>query len=111
MYKRFLNNNDYIGIITEEALLQLIRGKEARLAQAEEAAESSIIEYLIDNYEIEQVLAVGKNLMEYNKQIIYPVGTHFYHNGQIYENITLNKRLQSSSTSCVLAGVHRLHSR
>ena len=60
MYKRFLNNNDYIGIITEEALLQLIRGKEARLAQAEEAAESSIIEYLIDNYEIEQVLAVGK---------------------------------------------------
>ena len=64
MYKRFLNNNDYIGIITEEALLQLIRGKEARLAQAEEAAESSIIEYLIDNYEIEQVLAVGKNLME-----------------------------------------------
>jgi hypothetical protein len=53
MYKRFLNNNDYIGIITEEALLQLIRGKEARLAQAEEAAESSIIEYLIDNYEIE----------------------------------------------------------
>ena len=87
MYKRFLNNNDYIGIITEEALLQLIRGKEARLAQAEEAAESSIIEYLIDNYEIEQVLAVGKNLMEYNKQIIYPVGTHFYHNGQIYETL------------------------
>ena len=57
MYKRFLNNNDYIGIITEEALLQLIRGKEERLAQAEEAAESSIIEYLIDNYEIEQVVS------------------------------------------------------
>ena len=53
MYKRFLNNNDYIGIITEEALLQLIRGNEERLAQAEEAAESSVIEYLIDNYEIE----------------------------------------------------------
>ena len=87
MYKRFLNNNDYIGIITEEALLQLIRGKEARLAQAEEAAESSIIEYLIDNYEIEQVLAVGKNLMAYNKQIIYPVGAHFYHNGKIYETL------------------------
>ena len=73
MYKRFLNNNDYIGIVTEEALLQLIRGKEERLAQAEEAAESSIIEYLIDNYEIEQVLAVGKNLMAYNKQIIFPL--------------------------------------
>lgn len=85
MYKRFLNNNDYIGIITEEALLQLIRGNEERLAQAEEAAESSVIEYLIDNYEIEQVLTIGKNLMRYNPQIIYPVGAHFYNEGKIWE--------------------------
>ena len=87
MYKRFLNNNDYIGIITEEALLQLIRGNEERLAQAEEAAESSIVEYLIDNYEIEKVLNEGKVIMEYNKQIVYPVGAHFYHNGKIWEAI------------------------
>lgn len=85
MYKRFLNNNDYIGIITEEALLQLIRGNEERLSQAEEAAEESIIEYLIDNYQIEETLAVGKNLMEYNRQIIYPVGAHFYKDGKIWE--------------------------
>lgn len=87
MYKRFLNTNDYIGIITEEALLQLIRGNEERLSQVEEAAEASIIEYLIDNYEIEQVLAVGKSLTEYNKQITYPVGTHFYHDGKIWESM------------------------
>ena len=85
MYKRFLNNNDYIGIITEEALVQLIRGNEERLAQVEEAAESSIVEYLIDNYEIENVLAVGKNITQYNPQIIYPVGAHFYHEGKIWE--------------------------
>ncbi len=85
MYKRFLNNNDYIGIITEEALLQLIRGKEERLAQAEEAAEASIVEYLVDNYEIEQVLSIGKSLAQYNRQIVYPVGSHFYHNGKLYE--------------------------
>ena len=85
MYKRFLNNNDYIGIITEEALLQLIRGNEERLAQAEEAAESSVIEYLIDNYESEQVLTIGKNLMRYNPQIIYPVGAHFYNEWKIWE--------------------------
>ena len=85
MYKRYLNNNDYIGIITEEALEQLIRGNEERLAQAEEAAEASIVEYLIDNYEVEQVLAVGKNIAEYNRQIIYPVGAHFYHQGKMYE--------------------------
>ena len=87
MYKRYLNNNDYIGIITEEALEQLIRGNEERLAQAEEAAEASIVEYLVDNYEIEQVLNVGKNLMEYNKQIVYPVGAHFYKDGKIYESL------------------------
>lgn len=87
MYKRFLNNNDYIGIITEEALLQLIRGNEERLSQAEEAAEASIVEYLIDNYEIEKILAVGKNLIAYNKQIIYPVGVHFYKDGKIWETL------------------------
>ena len=56
MYKRFLNNADYLSIVTEEALSQLIRGREDRLAQAEEAAEQSIVEYLTDNYEIEKVL-------------------------------------------------------
>ena len=53
MYKRFLNNNDYLGIVTEEALEQLIRGNEERLGQAEEAAEASILEYLTENYEVE----------------------------------------------------------
>lgn len=87
MYQRFLNNNDYIGIITEEALSQLIRGNEERLSQAEEAAEESIIEYLVDNYMVEETLAQGKNIMPYNRHIIYPVGAHFYHEGKIYEAI------------------------
>ncbi len=85
MYKRFLNNNDYLGIITEEALSQLVRNKGERFSMAEEAAEASIIEYLTDNYEIEKELAVGKNLMEYNKQISYPAGAHFYKDGKIYQ--------------------------
>lgn len=85
MYKRFLNNNDYTSIVTEEGLAQLTRGNEERLSQAEEAAEASIIEYLTDNYEIENTLAVGKNLSEYNPQIIYPVGSHFYKDGKIWE--------------------------
>ncbi len=85
MYKRFLNNNDYIGIITEEALKQLIRGNEERLSQAEEAAEASIVEYLTDNYEVEKELMVGKTLVEYTPKITYPVGAHFYYNGKIYE--------------------------
>lgn len=83
MYQRFLNNNDYLGIVTEEALAQLIRGKEERLSQAEEAAEESVIEYLTDNYKIEECLAIGKNLRPYNPQITYPAGAHFILNDKI----------------------------
>lgn len=34
MYRRFLNNDDYLGIITPEALAQLTRGNDARFIQA-----------------------------------------------------------------------------
>lgn len=87
MYKRFLNNNDYLSIVTEEALEQLIRDKEIRLSQAEESAEESLLEYLSENYEVEKVLKVGKDLLSYNPQITYPVGAHFYLDGKIYKSI------------------------
>jgi hypothetical protein len=87
MYRRFLNNGDYIGIITEQALNDLIRGNEDRLSQAEEAAEASVIEYLTDNYEIEKTLATGKNIMEYNRQITYPAGSYFHRDGKIWETM------------------------
>ncbi len=91
MFPRFLNNNDYIGIVTEEALEQLIRGNEERLAQAEEAAEQSVLEYLTENYEVEAELAVGKNLLPYNPHITYPVGAHFYIEDKIYQTLrTIN---------------------
>lgn len=93
MYKRFLNNADYLSIVTEEALSQLIRDREERLAQAEEAAEASIVEYLTENYEIEKALAIGKNLLKYNEQTTYPVGAHFYLDNKIMEVIrTINGR-------------------
>lgn len=85
MYKRFLNNDDYLGIVTEEALDQLIRGNEIRLAQAEEAAEESVLEYLTENYEVEKALEIGKRLQEYNYQITYPAGAHFYVGNKIYK--------------------------
>ena len=43
MYRRFLNNDDYLGIITPEALAQLTRGNDARFIQAEESTEMSIV--------------------------------------------------------------------
>ena len=59
MYRRFLNNDDYLGIITPEALAQLTRGNDARFIQAEESAEMSIVEYLSENYEIEKELGIA----------------------------------------------------
>lgn len=85
MYKRFLNNLDYLSIVTEEALGQLVRNREARFAQAEEAAEASVLEYLNEKYMAEETLAIGKNLLPYNRQVTYPAGAHFYYNDKIYK--------------------------
>jgi len=41
MYRRFLNDNDYLSVISPEALSQITRGNAERLAQAEESAEMS----------------------------------------------------------------------
>lgn len=87
MYRRFLNNNDYLGIITPEILSQLTRNKEERFLQAEESAEISIIEYLSENYEIQEELNKGKYIAAYDRRITFPVGVHIYHEGQIHEVI------------------------
>lgn len=87
MYRRFLNNNDYLGIITQEALAQLTRGNDGRFVQAEESAEISIVEYLSENYEVEKELAKGKYIANYDRRITYPVGVHIYFEGQIHEVI------------------------
>lgn len=87
MYRRFLNNNDYLGIITQEALAQLTRGHNRRFVQAEESAETSIVEYLSENYEVEKELAKGKYIAEYDRRITYPVGVHIYFEGRIHEVI------------------------
>jgi len=87
MYLRFLNDNDYLGVITKDALLQMTRNNSERFLQAEESAEMSIIEYLSENYEIETELNKGKYIAEYNRQISYPVGVHLYYDDKIYEVI------------------------
>lgn len=85
MYRRFLNNDDYLSIITAEALTQITRGNTERMIQAEESAEMSIVEYLSENYEVEKELWRGKYIADYDRRISFPVGTHFYHDGQICE--------------------------
>lgn len=82
---RFLNNKDYLSIITSEGLQQLTRGIEERFVQAEQAAESVVIGYLSENYEIEDELNKGKRIQPYNRQITYPIGSYFYYEGEICE--------------------------
>ena len=87
MYRRFLNNSDYLGIITQESLSQITRDKPDTFIQAEEAAEMSIVEYLSENYEIEKELNKGKYIAEYDRKVTYPVGAHIYYEGKIHEVI------------------------
>ena len=87
MYRRFLNDTDYLGIITPEALAQMTRGNSERFVQAEESAEMSIVEHLSENYEIERELNKGKYIATYDRRITFPVGAHIYHEGVICEVI------------------------
>lgn len=87
MYRRFLNNSDYGGVITTEALSQMTRNNPECFIQAEESAEMSIIEYLSENYEIERELNQGKYIAEYDRRITFPSGAFIYVEGRIYEVI------------------------
>ena len=82
-----MNDTDYLGIITQEALSQMTRGNSDRFIQAEESAEMSIVEHLSENYEIERELGRGKYIAEYDRRITFPVGAHIYHEGTICEVI------------------------
>ncbi|WP_419510756.1 hypothetical protein [Alistipes sp.] len=87
MYRRFLNDGDYLGLITQEALSQMTRGYAERFVQAEESAEMSIVEYLSENYEVERELAKGKYIADYDRRITFPVGAYIYYEGKICEVI------------------------
>jgi len=87
MYRRFLNDSDYLGVITVESLAQMTRGNADRFIQAEESAEMSVIEYLSENYEIEKELNKGKYIAGYDRAITFPVGASIYYDDKIYEVI------------------------
>ncbi len=87
-YRRFLTNRDYLAIITEEGLEQLIREVPDRIPQAEMAAEMKMLEYLDQYYEIEKALAVGKSIRDYSYLISYPSGVYFKKNEVIYQSLT-----------------------
>jgi len=88
-YRRFLTDNDYMSIMTEEGFHDLIRGRHSRVVQAEKSAEMAILEYLKQHYEIEQTLAQGKFIADYNPQVTYPAGVYIRHDGNIYKTLLI----------------------
>ena len=87
MYQRFLNNKDYLGIITEDMFDQVTRGMQDRVIQAEQNAEMSMKEYLDNYYEIDEELARGKCIREYNPMVNYPPNVHFVKDDVIYKTL------------------------
>lgn len=86
-YLRFLTDKDYISIATEEHMKQLIRGNEDRIPQAEHRAEMKMLEYLDQYYEIEKILAIGKNIREYSHNITYPSGVYIRKDEDIFKTL------------------------
>lgn len=87
MYQRFLNNNDYLAIITEDLFDQVIHGNQDRIVHAEQSAEMSIKEYLENYYEIDEELAKGKCIREYDPMVNYPPNVHFVKENVIYKTL------------------------
>ena len=85
---RFLTKADYCEIINEETLDQIVKkDNEGKYKLAEDSAEMSIREYLTENYEIEAVLDLGKNIREYDRKFNYSVGAYFEMDGVPYRVI------------------------
>jgi len=87
-YHRFLTDNDYCSIATKEHISQLVRDMPERVPQAEQRAEMNFLEYLDQYYDIAKVLAVGKNIREYNVAVSYPGGVWIRKDEKIYRTLT-----------------------
>lgn len=87
-YLRFLTDKDYNCLATEEHMRQIIRDIPERVPQAEQRAEMQMLEYLDQYYEIERLLAVGKNIREYSPLVSYPAQVFIKKDEEIFKTLT-----------------------
>lgn len=88
MYLRFLNNNDYAGVMSQRAQDQMVRDRgDSLYAEIEITAETLVRDYLTEHYDIDYELNVGKYIAGYMPEvnITYPSGVHMYIDGDIYQ--------------------------
>lgn len=67
---------------------QIIRDIPERVPQAEQRAEMQMLEYLDQYYEIEKLLAVGKNIREYSSLVSYPAQVYIKKDEEIFKTLT-----------------------
>lgn len=78
-YKRFLRNGDYVGLISNNHLQQVSNNfDEKKFVKTEEDSEICILEYMIENYKVEDALAIGKGILDYDPRITYPKDVYFW---------------------------------
>ena len=82
MYRRFLNNEDYLGIITQEAPFADDQREQRPVYPSGGVGRDEHCGVPVENYEIEQELGKGKYIAEYDRRITFPVGAHIYHEGR-----------------------------
>lgn len=87
-YLRFLTNKDYEAVATKEHMIQVLRDIPERVVQAEQRAEMQLLEHLDQYYEIERVLAIGKNIRPYNRFVCYPSNTYVIFDHCIYKTLS-----------------------
>lgn len=97
-YLRFLTDKDYNCLATEEHMRQIIRDIPERVPQAEQRAEMQMLEYLDQYYEIEKLLAVGKNIREYSPLVSYPAQVHIKKDNEIFKTLTCINGYKKPST-------------
>ena len=88
MYLRFLNNNDYAGLMSQRAQDQMTRDRgESLYSEIEMTAETLLRDYLTEHYDIDYELNIGKYIAGYTSDIniTYPSGVHMYIDGDIYK--------------------------
>lgn len=86
-YRRFLVDTDYLPVLTQEHMKQLVREIHDRIPMAEQTAEMNMLEYLDQYYEIEAELRRGKSIGEYSPLITYPAGVYLKYDEKVYKTL------------------------
>lgn len=83
MSRRFLRNSDYTNLITSRHLSQVTDNNQEVFIQSEKDAKQYMLDYLVENYTIEELYSVGENMIDYDDKITFFEGIHFWNDDKV----------------------------